>query len=119
MPGKYNQNVLAPSLLSFVSKVRTNLSMQRIYGTLLFSLLAWGAGYAQSPIPSPSPTPTPITKTGVILVDGSSTVGRITKWVGSTNNGTVTIGNSVITVYSVGTIGIVTNPFSDFKIADE
>jgi hypothetical protein len=72
---------------------------------------------AQTPIPSPSPAPTPITKTGSILVNSPSTVGRIAKWVGSSSNGIGTIGNSVITESSVGTIGIGTNPFSDFKLA--
>jgi hypothetical protein len=71
---------------------------------------------AQTPIPSPSPAPTPITKTGSIVVNSPSTVGRITKWVGSSNNGTGTIGDSVITESSVGTIGIGTNPFSDYKL---
>ena len=72
---------------------------------------------AQNPLPSPSPTPTPITKTGVILVNSPSTVDRITKWVGSSNNGTGTIGDSVIIESSSGTIGIGTNPFGDFRLA--
>jgi outer membrane lipoprotein-sorting protein len=71
---------------------------------------------AQTPIPSPSPAPPPITKTGSILVNSPSTVGRITKWVGSSNNGIGTIGDSVITESSLGTIGIGTNPFSDYKL---
>ena len=72
---------------------------------------------AQTPVPSPSPAPTPITKTGSILVSNPSTVGRITKWVTSANNGTGTIGDSVIIESSLGTIGLGTNPFSDFKLA--
>src|SRR5262249_40080066 len=60
--------------------------------------------------------PTPITKTGSILVNNASTVGRISKWVTSSNNGTGTIGDSAIIESSIGTIGIGTNPFSDFKL---
>jgi hypothetical protein len=50
------------------------------------------------------------------LVNNPSTVGRISKWVSSSNNGTGTIGDSVIIESSIGTIGIGTNPFSDFKL---
>jgi hypothetical protein len=89
----------------------------RTFGLILIGLLACGWGYSQTPLPSPSPAPTPITKTGNILVDNPSTVGRIAKWVNSSSNGTGTIGNSVITESSIGTIGIGTNPFSDFKLA--
>jgi hypothetical protein len=80
-------------------------------------LIAGSNAYSQAPLPSPSPAPTPISKTGSILINSPSTVGRITKWVGSSNNGTGTIGDSVITESSIGTIGIGTNPFSDFKLA--
>lgn len=51
------------------------------------------------------------------MVDNPSTVGRIARWVNSSSNGTGTIGNSGITESSIGTIGIGTNPFSDFKLA--
>jgi hypothetical protein len=69
-----------------------------------------------SPLPSPNPAPTPISKTGSILVNNPSTVGLISKWVTSSNNGTGTIGDSVIIESSFGTIGIGTNPFSNFKL---
>lgn len=95
----------------------------RIVRILLISIFSLTAGLhvgttkAQVPIPSPSPTPTPITKTGSILVNNPSTVGRISKWVGSSNNGTGIIGDSGIIESAIGTIGIGTNPFSDFKLA--
>ena len=95
----------------------------RIARVLLISIFSLTVGFygrttkAQTPIPSPSPTPTPITKTGSILVNNPSTVGRISKWVGSSNNGTGTIGDSGIIESAIGTIGIGTNPFSDFRLA--
>ena len=78
-----------------------------------YSFIATG----QTPIPSPSPAPTPITKTGNFLIANPSTVGRISKWVASSNNGTGTIGDSVIIESAIGTIGLGTNPFSDFNLA--
>src|ERR1043166_412991 len=85
---------------------------------LLFVLIGLvpSIAWAQTPLPSPSPAPTPITKTGSILVNNPSTVGRISKWVTSSNNGTGTIGDSAIIESSIGTIGIGTSPFSDFKL---
>jgi hypothetical protein len=112
-----NRRVYVQTLVGSPAIIGLQIKKRHICGFVLLGLLTCSSvGHAQTPIPSPSPAPTPITKTGVILVDGSSTVGRITKWVGSTNNGTGTIGNSVITESSVGTIGIGTNPFSDFKL---
>src|SRR5687768_8757812 len=109
MPSTHNRSVNIRHSRRFSNALRT-------CGLISIGLLTCGWGYAQTPIPSPSPAPTPITKTGSILVSNPSTVGRITKWVGSSNNGIGTIGNSVITESSIGTIGIGTNPFSDFKL---
>src|SRR5688500_4504612 len=110
MPSTHNRSVNIRHSRRFSNALRT-------CGLISIGLLTCGWGYAQTPIPSPSPAPTPITKTGSILVSNPSTVGRITKWVGSSNNGTGTIGDSLITESSFGTIGIGTNPFSDFKLA--
>src|SRR5712691_4051659 len=112
-----NRKVYGLSLLSFAPAIWTQVKRRQICGVVLFGLSACLVCYAQTPIPSPSPAPTPITKTGSILVNNPSTVGRISKWVGSSNNGIGTIGDSVIIESSIGTIGIGTNPFSDFKLA--
>ena len=79
-------------------------------------LIASITSFGQTPVPTPSPAPTPITKTGSILVNNPSTVGRISKWVTSSTNGIGTIGDSIIIESALGTIGIGTNPFSDFKL---
>ena len=95
-------------------KVTRVLQMSMFVLTACFCFVT---AQAQTPLPSPSPDPTPITKTGNILVNNRSTVGRISKWVASSSNGTGTIGDSVIVESSIGTVGIGTNPFSDFKFA--
>jgi hypothetical protein len=88
----------------------------RTYICINIGLIASIASFGQTPVPTPSPAPTPITKTGSILVNSPSTVGRISKWVASSTNGIGTIGDSVIEESSIGTLGIGTNPFSDFKV---
>lgn len=116
MPGKHNRSVNILSLFSFAPAIWTQVKKRHICAILLFGLLACGNGYAQTPLPSPSPAPTPITKSGNIVVNNPSTVGRISKWVTSSNNGIGTIGDSLIIESSIGTIGIGTNPFSDFRL---
>ncbi|MGI9166056.1 MAG: hypothetical protein ACR2G5_06680, partial [Pyrinomonadaceae bacterium] len=117
MSGRHNRSDDVQSFLSFSFAIWTQVKKRHICGIVLLGLLGCGAGYAQTPVPSPSPAPAPITKTGSILVNNPSTVGSLTKWIGASNNGIGTIGDSVITESSIGTIGIGTNPFSDFKLA--
>lgn len=101
----------------------TKLNMPRlvrlahiICGSISVGLIASIVSFGQTPVPTPSPAPTPISKTGSILVNSPSTVGRISKWVASSTNGIGTIGDSVIIESALGTIGIGTNPFTDFKL---